>query len=105
MLVLELTSSLTLLPNVGFREVIVGKSDYDKSLFTLIFANYFYLSGIVPTLKYLKREIDYFLNFKEKQHSMFVARTIQGMTWRDFNIPYLLIFISFPQVTLSKYAP
>lgn len=36
---------------------------------------------------------------------MVVARTIQGMTWRDFNIPYLLIFISFPQVTLSKYAP
>lgn len=43
--------------NVGFREVIVGKSDYDKSLFTLIFANYFYLSGIVPTLKYLKRNL------------------------------------------------
>lgn len=34
-------------------------------------------------------------NFKEKQHTMSMANTIQGMTWRDFNIPYPLIFISF----------
>ena len=35
-------------------ESLVGESDYDQNLFILIFANYFYLNGIVPILKYLK---------------------------------------------------
>lgn len=64
------------------------ESDYNKSLFTSIFANYFYLNEIVLILKYLKINWLALFTFKEKQHTMGVASTIQGMTWRDFNMPY-----------------
>lgn len=54
----------------------MGESDYDQSLFTLIFATYFYLNGIVPILNNLASS----LNFEETQNTMGVTNIIKGMT-------------------------
>lgn len=54
----------------------MGESDYDQSLFTLIFAVCFYLNGIEPILSKLASS----LNFEEKQNTMGVAGIIKGMT-------------------------